>query len=154
MSNTITRQWVLQHCWFDKPCAYLCQSCHLSKCPIKDTLKDSWPITIINFVRFYRIFFLLLLHLTANQSLRIFMIDQSLLGKPMSAVQSFAITKKGRKRWLDKLLKRWILICFGRDSWQCSPGFNPDSIHWNFTILRFNSDSIQHKPDSIQTQFT
>ena len=117
--------------------------------------ENSWPITIINFVRFYWIFFPLLWYLTANQSLQIFMIDQSLLGKPMSAVQLLAITKKGRKRWLDKFLKRWILICFGRDSWQCSPGFNPDSINWNFTILRFNSDSIpHHKPDSIQTQFT
>ena len=43
-----------------------------------------------------------------------------------------------------------IFICFGQDSWQC----NSDSIHLDFTMLRFDSDSIQHILDSIQTQFT
>ena len=42
------------------------------------------------------------------------------------------------------------LICFGQDSWQC----NSDSIHLDFTMLRFDSDSIQQILDSIQTQFT
>ena len=46
------------------------------------------------------------------------------------------------------------LICLGQDSLQRSPEPNSDSIHLDFTMLRFNSDSIQHRPDSIQTQFT
>ena len=44
------------------------------------------------------------------------------------------------------------LICFSQDSWQCSRGPNSNSIHLDFTVLRFNSDSIQHRPDSVQTQ--
>ena len=46
------------------------------------------------------------------------------------------------------------LICLGQDSLQRSPEPNSDSIHLDFTMLRFNSDSIQHRPDSIQIQFS
>ena len=66
------------------------------------------------------------------------MIDQSLLGKLMSAGQLLAISKKKRK-----ISEEVNLICFGQDSWQCSPGPNSDSIHLDFTVLRFNSNSIQ-----------
>ena len=46
------------------------------------------------------------------------------------------------------------LICLWQDSLQRSPEPNSDSIHSDFTMIRFISDSIQHRPDSIQTQFT
>ena len=55
----------------------------------------------------------------------------------------------------SKVSQEVNLICFGQDSWQCGPGLNSDSIHIDFTMLRFNSDTIQHKlhVDPIQTQF-
>ena len=46
------------------------------------------------------------------------------------------------------------LICLCQDSLQRSLEPNSDSIHLDFTMIRFISDSIQHRPDSIQTQFT
>ena len=69
-------------------------------------------------------------------------------------IQAYRYERFRRRRkfgWLNFWWGDFYLLWLGpQTTWQ----FNSDSIHLDFTMLRFDSDSIQHILDSIQTQFT
>ena len=122
------------------------------ECLIKDTLSDSWPIKTINFVRFHCVIIPLLWCFTANQRI---LDDWPIIARDTQWVQYSHEQFRSRKEkvgWKN-FWRGEFDYYFGQDSWQCSPGPNSDSIHLDFILLRFNSDSIQHRPDSIQTLF-